>query len=282
MTKERCQADHTSGHPCFDSKSHCTTGRIHLPVAPRCNIQCNYCTRKHDCANENRPGVTTKVISPEEAVDRVGQALALEPRIHVVGVAGPGDPLANEATFTALSLVRERFPGLALCLSTNGLLLPEKIDRLADLGLDSLTVTVNTLDENTGAGIYAWVRDGNRLLRGPEAAAVLRDNQLEGIRRAVARGLMIKVNSVIIPGCNDTEMATMARTFKEMGVDVMNIMPLIPQAGFAHLSPVPEELHRAIRRECAAYLPQIAHCRQCRADAAGLLGQDLDLAGCRG
>lgn len=43
-------------HPCFTAK--CSDyARIHLPVAPKCNMQCNYCLRKYSCVNESRPGV---------------------------------------------------------------------------------------------------------------------------------------------------------------------------------------------------------------------------------
>jgi nitrogen fixation protein NifB len=35
-------------HPCFNDSSRHTFGRLHLPVAPKCNIQCNYCSRKFD------------------------------------------------------------------------------------------------------------------------------------------------------------------------------------------------------------------------------------------
>ena len=42
-------------HPCFNKKSHRRFGRVHLPVAPRCNIQCKFCNRQFDCVNESRP-----------------------------------------------------------------------------------------------------------------------------------------------------------------------------------------------------------------------------------
>ena len=35
-----------SNHPCFSKDAHKKYGRIHLPVAPRCNMQCNFCNRK--------------------------------------------------------------------------------------------------------------------------------------------------------------------------------------------------------------------------------------------
>ena len=270
MENTDCQKNQY-GHPCFDADAHCSVGRIHLPVAPRCNIKCKYCSRKHDCANENRPGVTTKIINPEEALENVRMAVLLEPRIRVVGIAGPGDPLANPATFKTLELVRTGFPRMSLCLSTNGLLLPEYIKELIALDLDSLTVTVNAIDEKVGAQIYSFVHFHNYVLRGAEAAACLRDNQLEGIRQAAAAGIRLKVNSVLIPGINEAEMVPLAKTLKQLNVSVMNIMPLIPQADFAHLQPVPEDLHREIREQCAPFMNQISHCRQCRADACGLL-----------
>src|SRR5664279_3378692 len=58
-------------HPCFSKEAHTRFGRIHLPVAPACNIQCRYCIRKYDCANESRPGITSRVMTPYEALDRV-------------------------------------------------------------------------------------------------------------------------------------------------------------------------------------------------------------------
>ena len=264
------------GHPCFDAKSHGSVGRIHLPVAPACNIKCNYCTRKHDCANENRPGVTSRIINPQEALARIGEAVRLEPRIKVVGIAGPGDPLANQATFTTLALVKKHFPQLSLCLSTNGLLLPDKLEELVDLGVGTITVTVNTLSAETGSGIYAGVRYRDEKLTGIKGATVLRDNQVKGVRMAVEAGISVKINSVLLPGINEHEMVSLSQAMRELGVSVMNIMRLIPQAGFAHLEPVPPQVHQKIRETCSLYLPQIYHCRQCRADAAGLLGQDLE------
>jgi nitrogen fixation protein NifB len=270
MENSDCQKNQY-GHPCFDADAHCSVGRIHLPVAPACNIKCKYCSRKHDCANENRPGVTTKIITPEEAIERVRLAVLLEPRIRVVGIAGPGDPLANTATFETLKMVRAEFPNMSLCLSTNGLLLPEYLDDLVEIDLDSLTVTVNAIDEKVGAQIFSFVRYHGVNLYGEDAGCRLRDNQLEGIARAAKAGIRVKVNSVLIPGINETEMVPLAQTMKQLNVSVMNIMPLIPQADFAHLMPVPQHLHQEIREQCAPFINQVFHCKQCRADACGLL-----------
>ena len=97
-------------HPCFNSDVRHRTGRIHLPVAPQCNIQCNYCDRKFDCANESRPGVTSSVLTPQHAIAYLDRAIAKTPYLKVVGIAGPGDPFANpEETLETLRLVRDKY-----------------------------------------------------------------------------------------------------------------------------------------------------------------------------
>ena len=37
-------------HPCYSEEAHHHYARMHVAVAPACNIQCNYCNRKYDCA----------------------------------------------------------------------------------------------------------------------------------------------------------------------------------------------------------------------------------------
>jgi nitrogen fixation protein NifB len=264
------------GHPCFggDRKKN---GRIHLAVAPRCNIQCGYCTRKHDCVNESRPGVTSRIQTPKEALETVRTVMAsqtLGPIIKVVGIAGPGDPLANEETFDTFRLIGEEFSHLIKCLSTNGLLLPEKIELLHEIGLQSLTVTVNAIDPEVGARIYSHIRYHGERYSGPEAARILSSNQLEGIARAVDYGMTVKVNTVLIPGVNDHQVPLIAEKVKKLGAFVMNVMPLIPQAKFAKVAAPSPECLEQIRSANELIIGQFRHCRQCRADAIGLIGQD--------
>ena len=64
--------------------------RMHVAVAPACNIQCNYCNRKYDCANESRPGVVSELLSPEEAAQKVLVVAGKIPQMTVLGIAGPG------------------------------------------------------------------------------------------------------------------------------------------------------------------------------------------------
>ena len=93
-TKENEFEGETAQHPCYSPGAH-EFARMHIPVAPKCNISCNYCNRKFDCVNESRPGVTSEVLSSEEAFEKFLDVKEKMPNLRVVGIAGPGDALAN-------------------------------------------------------------------------------------------------------------------------------------------------------------------------------------------
>lgn len=255
-------------HPCFDEEAHGRVGRVHLPVAPRCNIQCAFCERKV-CASltMQHPGWALRLLSLADAVDLVRRLASSRPgESFVVGVAGPGEPLANRGTFEALGAVHREFPALLKCISTNGLLLEESLPRLLDVGVSALTVTVNALDGRVGQEIYAWVRHEGTVYRGREAAEVLIGAQLRGIRAALDAGLALKVNTVLIPGVNDQHVTALARLLREMGVPLMNLMPLIPGGRMRdHRAPTRDEVSRA-RSACEEAVPQFRLCEHCRAD----------------
>ena len=136
-------------HPCYSEEAHHHYARMHVAVAPACNIQCNYCNRKYDCANESRPGVVREVLTPEEAAQKVLVIAGKIPQMTVLGIAGPGDPLANpKHTFRTFQLIAEKAPDIKLCLSTNGLMLPENIEWIKQLNVDHVTLTINTRDHD--------------------------------------------------------------------------------------------------------------------------------------
>jgi len=263
-------------HPCFSMEAHHRFGRIHLSVAPVCNIQCGYCIRKYDCANESRPGITSKVLTPLEALERVRALVERNDRLSVVGIAGPGDPLANDTTFETMRAINREFPDLILCVSTNGLYLSDRLDDLVKSGVRSLTITINSVMPETAEKIYSWVLYKGRKYTGRDAAECLLYNQWRGLRNAIDAGLIVKVNSVLIPGVNDGEIPLIAWLAGTKGADIMNIIPLIPQAEFEHLHRPSREEIASMREICKVHISQMTHCRQCRADACGILGEDKD------
>lgn len=269
--------DSTIKHPCFNLNASCEFGRIHLPVAPECNIQCNYCNRKYDCPNENRPGVTSAILDPFEAVRRVRFARSKLDNLSVVGIAGPGEPLANEETFDTLDIVRKLHPDLHLCLATNGLLAPTYVDRLKDLGLGFATVSIAAIDPHVGKKIYSWVKWNGNIFKGEFAFKVLSRNQWEGVEMFVNAGMIVKINSVLIPGVNDDQMGKISKRAADLGAHMLNIMPLIPVKGSKfekNRAPTTKEVS-LIRDFCETTIPQMRHCARCKADAVGLLQKDV-------
>jgi nitrogen fixation protein NifB len=268
-------------HPCYAEDAHHHFARMHVAVAPGCNIQCHYCHRKYDCANESRPGVVSERLTPEEAVRKVLAVAAEVPELSVVGIAGPGDALANPAaTWATLEGIRRAAPDLTLCLSTNGLVLPDHVDRLAALGVRHVTVTVNAVDPSVGERITPWILRDGRKVRGREAARILSERQLEGIARLAAKGVLVKVNSVVIPGVNDGHLAEVTRAVRAAGAFLVNLVPLIsaPEHGTHYgrtgqRGPTDAELE-AVQAACGVDARLMRHCRQCRADAVGRLGED--------
>jgi nitrogen fixation protein NifB len=260
-------------HPCFVEAMHSRVGRIHLPVARRCNIHCRYCERKvGEFYHSSRPGIAYRVIGPAEVKGYIENALNECPGIEVVAVAGPGEPLFNPETFESLAYAKKRFPEMKLCVCTNGLLLPEKIGELERLGVEFLTVTINAATPETAARVYAWMRYKGRLHRGLSGARLLVENQFKGLGMAAAAEMEVKVNSVLIPGVNDAELPLIASRAASLGARIMNIMPLIPSGEFtSRKAPGCEELRDA-RARCERRLPQFRLCKQCRADACGIPG----------
>ncbi|MDD5168680.1 MAG: radical SAM protein [Syntrophales bacterium] len=263
-------------HPCFSDGARHKMGRIHLPVAPDCNMQCNYCNRDFECVNESRPGVSSTILRPRQAVDYLDEVLVRIKNIAVAGIAGPGDPFANaEETMETLQLVRERHPDLMLCVATNGLNVSDFVDELSDLNVSHVTLTINAVDPIIGEKIYAWARKNRKVYRREEAARIILESQREAIRRLKEKGITVKINSVIIPGINDGHIPEVARQMAAMKADIFNAIPMyhVASTPFAEIPPLPLRDLMELRREAGSHLPQMNHCSRCRADAAGMIGE---------
>lgn len=230
--------------------------------------------------NESRPGVVSEVLTPEQAERKVKGVAAQLMQLSVVGIAGPGDPLANpERTFDTFERVKRQVPDVTLCLSTNGLTLYRHVDAILALGIRHVTITINAIDPNVGREIYPWVVDEGIRYEGQEAAELLISRQLQGLELLAQQGVLVKVNSVMIPGVNDHHLPEVSRTVKALGATLHNVTPLIIAPGSQYerdgrKAPRPKELHNLQEVLGREGMKVMRHCRQCRADAIGLLGQD--------
>lgn len=268
-------------HPCYSEEAHHYFARMHVAVAPACNIQCNYCNRKYDCSNESRPGVVSEKLTPDQALRKVITVANEVPQLSVLGIAGPGDACYDwKKTKETFSLVVKQIPDIKLCISTNGLALPDHVDELVDMNVDHVTITINMVDPEIGAKIYPWIFYKNRRFTGLEAAQILHERQMQGLEMLTARGILTKINSVMIPGINDQHLKVVNAEVKKRGAFLHNIMPLISDPAHGtyfgltgQRGPRHSEL-KTLQDACAGGANLMRHCRQCRADAVGLLGED--------
>ncbi len=265
-------------HPCYNPKSGVSHGRVHLPVAKGCNIQCNYCNRLYDCVNESRPGVTSAVLSPRQALYYLDNVIPmLDCEISVVGIAGPGDPFNEpENTIDTLRLVKEKYPAMLTCIASNGLNLAEYAPILASIGVGHVTVTINAVDHAITAKMISWAKFRSKIYRGLEAGTLLLERQLLAVKALKDNGITVKINSIVVPGINDTHITDVSKKMKELGADVMNILPLRPveHTPFGAIAQPDHELMQKVRWEASQNMEVVRHCAMCRADAAGRLGQN--------
>jgi nitrogen fixation protein NifB len=273
--------DKVKDHPCYSEEAHHYFARMHVAVAPACNIQCNYCNRKYDCANESRPGVVSEKLTPEQAMRKVVAVANEVPQLSVLGIAGPGDACYDfrktKATFDGIV---KHIPDIKLCLSTNGLALPDHVDEIANMNIDHVTLTINMVDPEVGTKIYPWIFYKNKRWTGLDASKILHERQMQGLEMLTERKILCKVNSVMIPGVNDEHLVEVNKVVKQKGAFLHNIMPLIsePEHGTYYglngqRGPRAMEL-KALQDKLQDGTKLMRHCRQCRADAVGLLGED--------
>lgn len=269
---------HILNHPCFSDRRRSLWHRIHLPVAPKCNVKCLYCS--HDFGSSchtSKPGYSRQVLSAQTAAERAISEIKKDPRLRIVAVSGPGEPFANPETFETIELIRENLRDIHLCLSTNGTLLAKYVQWLVKMDFKTLTVSMSTANPRTAARIYEWARVEDRFLTGNEMGNIIVEEQIHGIARAAEAGITVKVNSILIPTLNQDDIIPLAKAIAGAGASLQNIIPLVPNAQLMSLSsPSPAQLE-TLKSRAAEYIEQFRHCKQCRSDVMGIPGCDVVL-----
>ena len=127
------------------------------------------------------------------------------PQMTVLGIAGPGDPLANpEKTFKTFRV------DLRDCARHQAVPVHERPDASGSRGHDQ-EVQRGSRDHHHQHGrsrrsarkIYPWIYYKHKRYTGVEAARILTERQMQGLEMLTERGILCKVNSVMIPGVND-------------------------------------------------------------------------------
>jgi nitrogen fixation protein NifB len=175
-------------------------------------------------------------------------------------------------------LVKKEFPEIILCMSTNGLNLAENLEELKDRGVNFITVTLNAVDLSIAQKIYRYINYKGIVYTEKDAAGILLDGQIRSIENAVKKGFTIKINTVLIPGINDFHIKDISEKVKKLGVYLFNVMPMIPaEKSYFYKTGVKGAGRKDVIRitKDIEGINIMEHCRQCRSDAAGLLGEDL-------
>lgn len=267
-------------HPCFNKDAKHKYARVHLPVAPKCNVQCGYCNRKYDCVNESRPGITSKVLKPEQALNYFKKINKHIPNISTIGIAGPGDAFAEpELTMETIRMIHKEFPDKIYCISTNGLNIGPYVDELKNLGVSHVTLTINSLNPENLAKVYTWIRHKKKMYRGIEAGRIIAEEQMKALKLLSKAGIKIKINSVVIPGINEDDIIDVAKKGAEEGAETMNCLPLISAEGsaFEDYKKPDMKVMSEIKTGISGFIKPMTHCAKCRADAAGKIGNDVDI-----
>ena len=93
------------------------------------------------------------------------------------------------------------------------------------------------------------------------------------MKKVSAAGITIKVNTVLVPDINGEHIEEIAKTVKEAGASIYNIIPLIPQYELAdQKAPDCSQIDEA-RTKASKYIDVFRHCQHCRADAVGVPGK---------
>ncbi len=242
-------------NPCFFPGQQ--PGCIHLPVARACNLECRFCPQQFDHPEESMPPGVKSVFTPDQAVKSIRQLMEQGEGITSVIISGPGEPLANAATYVMMRRIHWVFPALALAVSTNGLLLQERIDQMIASGISRVAITINAVTPGTATKVYSGILYKGRRYLIENCAEFLLNSQWQGMRSAVEAGLEVTVSTNLIPGVNQDEVSVIAERAGKLGAQRMNIVPFSPQEQLAHLpSPDPGIMADA-RKRCAVWIPQI-------------------------
>jgi nitrogen fixation protein NifB len=199
---------------------------ISLPVAPTCNMMCNFCMKDRDCiSNGNNPEYLSRTMTPRQAVNWAKQSVDDNKRIKIIDISGPGEPLYNVQTFETLKRLNIELPHCYYRINTNGLLLSEKINELVKLNIRMVNVSICSISLEGITRLYSRiVKDKSAIARGIDMANSILKLQYEGIKSCTENGINVGINTICIKGVNDHEILEMASKYSKIGVNSMHLI----------------------------------------------------------
>ena len=188
---------------------------MRVSVTDKCNLRCRYCMPE---GVDRVPMSDLLTMEEIAAVCRQASRLGID-RIRITG----GEPLVRRGV-TKLVDMLSALPGIKeVTMTTNGVLLGSYLPDLIRGGLKGINISLDTLD-----------RDRYKKITGQDCL----DQVLESIHEAVASGLKVKINAVLIQDLNDRDWKDLLRLAENQPVDVrfIEMMPIGAGALFEGLS----------------------------------------------
>ena len=186
---------------------------LRLSVTELCNLRCRYCMPEDGVCKKRHEEMLTE----EEMLCAVEAAASLGvTKLRITG----GEPLVKR---NILSICRRAaaVEGIGeVCLTTNGLLLPQLAQPLREAGVRRVNLSLDTLDEKK----YTYITRRGSL-----------SQALDGLEAALDAGFeRVKLNTVLIGGFNDDEIPALARLTQQYPVDVrfIELMPMYDSGDF--------------------------------------------------
>ncbi len=193
---------------------------LRISVTDKCNLRCRYCMPEEGVCKRSHFDMLTE----DEIITAVESAASLGiTKLRITG----GEPLVKKNIVSicrraaAVEGIRE------VCLTTNGLLLPQLAKALKEAGVSRLNLSLDTLDEKK----YAYITRIGKL-----------EDFLTGLNAALDAGFeKIKINAVLIGGFNDDEIVPLANLTQQYPVDVrfIELMPMYDSGDFDETAYVP-------------------------------------------
>lgn len=179
---------------------------LRVSVTDKCNLRCIYCMDEKD----NSFLKNDEKLTDDEIYRIVKESSKLG--IKKVRITG-GEPLVRPDLVKLVSKINS-IPGIEeIYLTTNGILLADMIDELAVNGLKGVNISLDSLKEERF----------NKLTRLGKLNKVL-----ESIDKAIALGIKVKLNTVIVNDINKDEIIDFVNLTKEKEIDVrfIELMPI--------------------------------------------------------
>lgn len=175
---------------------------LRVSVTDRCNFRCRYCMPRERFGKEHNFLPKSEILSYEEIQKFV---LACKPLgLRKVRITG-GEPLLRKDLPKLVRYISDL--ELEVALTTNGSFLKREAARLAEAGLDRVTISLDAVDQE----LHSRITDSN----------VTVADILDGIHEAISRGLgPVKVNCVVQRGVNESQIPKLVRQFRGTGAIV--------------------------------------------------------------